>query len=799
MNVLIPLCGKGSRFISYNKPKPLINILGKPMIRKVLDNLNCKSEDKIFIFYSHNLDKHSFGICLSDYDNVFLICINQETGGAAETLLLGIDSMIKDYNFHEKSLVIDCDTFYTADIVDIFRFNYSNTIFYTKQTDDRNIYSYIELEKSVINGRSVDKVIDIKEKKRISDNANTGAYGFVSILELRKYCQYIIDNAIKSQGEYYTSCVIQEMLKNHDFLGCELSKSNVFSLGTPNDIEIFLERSYAFLFDLDGTLINTNDIYYTVWREILIKYNIHLTKDIFDRYIQGNSDFSVINTLLDRIDVSLEEISTTKDNLFLKNISQMKIIPGSVDFLRSVYLSGYPLCIVTNCNKRVAQEIIKVIKIDKYIDFIITPSDCNNGKPSPEPYELAIKTYGIENHRCIIFEDSKSGIISGKSVNPKTLVGIQTKYSHNDLLQIGANISIKDFTDLTVESLLSSNNTEFELIKSSIIFSLRRAGIDAQNINLNSSKLKGGFIADIIEIDIYTPLEKIEAVFKYESCNITALSTMALKLELYEREYYFYSDISKHINIPTPRMIAIVTNDLGNSIGILLEKISTTNYYLNLDLNLEEIEVSLRIIADMAKMHSKFWGLPLSDIFPKAVKANGPLFNPFISNYVREGIEKFKEKWSFLISADLCDNIVNNFDQTVSDLFANNMTFIHGDIKSPNIFYDKMTKNPVFIDWQHCCIGKGVQDLVFFIIESFDLTNIRRVLPLFKRFYYQKLLDYNVNGYSFEQYESDFRLSITYIPFFTAVWFGNMEIDILIDKNFPYLFIQKLSTILDIS
>jgi len=45
---------------------------------------------------------------------------------------------------------------------------------------------------------------------------------------------------------------------------------------------------------------------------------------------------------------------------------------------------------------------------------------------------------------------------------------------------------------------------------------------------------------------------------------------------------------------------------------------------------------------------------------------------------------------------------------------------IHGDIKSPNIFYDtKCGFEPYFLDWQHCAIGKGAQDLIFFIIEKF--------------------------------------------------------------------------------
>jgi hypothetical protein len=128
---------------------------------------------------------------------------------------------------------------------------------------------------------------------------------------------------------------------------------------------------------------------------------------------------------------------------------------------------------------------------------------------------------------------------------------------------------------------------------------------------------------------------------------------------------------------------------------------------------------------------------------------------------------------------------------------TSNTTLVHGDIKSPNIFYD--TENgfePVFLDWQHCSIGKGVQDLAFFIIESFDLDNIDTVMPLFKSYYYCKLSEYGVKNYPREDFENDMYDAFCYVPFFTAVWFGSMSEDQLIDKNFPFFFIQKLFKIL---
>ena len=60
----------------------------------------------------------------------------------------------------------------------------------------------------------------------------------------------------------------------------------------------------GFLFDLDGTLVNTDEAYYKAWEEILIDYNIFLTKTIYETYIYSNDDASVKTKLLSTVEIS---------------------------------------------------------------------------------------------------------------------------------------------------------------------------------------------------------------------------------------------------------------------------------------------------------------------------------------------------------------------------------------------------------------------------------------------------------------------------------------------------------------
>ena len=789
MNIIIPLGGKGERFINsgYKEPKPLIKILNKEMIFYLLDNLNLLNEDKIFIIYNIELENFNFEtIIKKKYNQINFIKLNYQTSGATETIKLGINT-IKNISNYTKCVVLDCDTFYTHDILSGIRNINENMICYTKRCDEPPIYSYLELD-------THNNVLNIQEKIKISSCANTGCYVFNDINTLYKYCNYVLDNNIKFKNEAYTSCVISEMLKDKIiFKGHEINEQYVFSLGTPNEVNNFINRSYVFLFDLDGTLVNTDNIYFNVWKKILNDYNIHLTLDIFNKYIHGNSDDKVVKTLISN-DTDVTKISTQKDNLFIEDINNINIIDGMFDFIKLIRLNGYPCSIVTNCNRMVAEKIIEKCSLTNLIDFIVIGNECEHSKPYPDPYLKAMNQYNIQTNKVFIFEDSKSGLLSARLSNPFCIIGIYTNYSKEELIDNGAHIIIDNYLHLDLIELLSYNKIHnMEQIKLYIKQSLN---INIKNIIIDDIKLKGGYISDVISLQIVKNDDSVlNCVLKLENNTETNLSLMAKKLNLYERENYFYDTISKYVNINIPHFFGLIKDTDFNTIGILMENLNTTgNYTLNLNLNKSNINISLKLVEELSKLHIKFWNKNIKNLFPELKKHNDKLFNPTWKQFIEERIILFKSTWKNILNKkdlDLIDDITKNFDIIQERLSNNNLTLIHGDVKSPNIFYNNNNFEPIFLDWQYVAIGKGVQDLIFFIIESYDLEYIKIIFPILKNYYYIKIIENNIN-YSYLDYENDIKDSVSYFPFFVAIWFGTTPQDELIDKNFPFFFIQKL-------
>lgn len=790
MNIIIPLGGKGERFLSngYKEPKPLIKIFDKEMIFYVLDNLKLEPQDKVFIIY-YNLKRELFeSKILQKYPNIVFIELHEQTKGASETIYRGLET-IKNITKNKKTMLFDCDTFYTQDVISLYRNTQSNAVFYVNNKEQNPIYSYIKLDDN-------NNIEEIREKIKISDNANTGIYCFEDIEQLYEYSKKVTIENITFKNECYTSCIIDIMIHdNKKFIGIELYNRYIFNLGTPLQLEKYINQSDCFLFDLDGTIVKSESVYYDVWKEILLEYNIILTDEIFKSKISGNNDSTVINSFLHDKDIHIHELSEKKDNLFIKYIEKVILIDGVKELFDIIKKNGHKIAIVTNCNRKVSEYILKYFNIDSYIDILVISNECKNPKPYPDPYIFAINYFNTTSDKCIIFEDSKSGLMSANSVSPKFLVGVETIYKYDELLEYNIDMSLKDFTHFDL-NIINKKNPEICDLKNMIKSSLIDKNI--KDIKISSNKLKGGFISDVLKVDITTGENLIvDCVLKLENANDTFLSQMSRQLDLYNREYYFYDLISKYCPIKFPKFYGLIKDSQFNTVGVLLENLNKENFVLNLNLNNELINVSLNVIESLAKLHSHFWGKSIDKHFRELKKNDNDIFNPYMGDFIKSKWSLFKNKWENILSNEqilLAENIVDNFSIIQKNLSDKNLTFCHGDVKSANIFYKKIDNNyePYFLDWQYIAFGKGVQDLVFFMIESFDIENTRTNKNLFKEYYYVKLLEKGVKNYSREEYEKDFICASYYFPFFVAIWFGTINEDELIDKEFPITFIKKL-------
>lgn len=243
MNIIIPLGGIGKRFSDngYTKPKPLIKVLGKEIIFWLLDSLNIKETDEVYIPYNEYLDSFQFKeIVNSLYSNIKLVSL-PPTNGPSETIKL----CINHFDIEGKIVLLDGDTWYEEDVLSKIRQNDNNLTTYFKSTSLEPLFSYVQLEDN--------QIVNIKEKVKISDNANSGCYVFKSSEEVLNY----IDK-IEKKSEKFISDIIKEMMKDEIYFS-SVEVKDFHVLGTPQQIIEFSKyyptESKRFVFDLDNTLV----------------------------------------------------------------------------------------------------------------------------------------------------------------------------------------------------------------------------------------------------------------------------------------------------------------------------------------------------------------------------------------------------------------------------------------------------------------------------------------------------------------------------------------------------------------
>ncbi len=240
MNILIPMAGRGSRFLQeshknpeYAKPKPLINIAGRTMIEWALSSIPIKKDDRlIFLVLKEHVEnfkideeiKKIFG------NQAVVVLVEKVTEGAACTALLAREFINND----EPLLITDSDHYIDGgtlfkDIESHEKIDGIIPVFYANNPK----WSF-----SKINEQGY--VTEVAEKLQISRNANIGAYYFKKGRDFVWAAEEMIEENDRTNGEYYIAPTYNYMIRRGKMI--TLSRPRfVHGLGTPKDVQKFID------------------------------------------------------------------------------------------------------------------------------------------------------------------------------------------------------------------------------------------------------------------------------------------------------------------------------------------------------------------------------------------------------------------------------------------------------------------------------------------------------------------------------------------------------------------------------
>ena len=218
------------------------------------------------------------------------------------------------------------------------------------------------------------------------------------------------------------------------------------------------EKPNSFIFDMDGTLINSMPFHVKSWLLTLEEIGVQLSKEELAQHNQGIITEVIRSIMSEQIsDSKVNSIATRKESLYRQIYRpHLRLMDGAQEFLARSKELGIPLALATNAGWENINFVLDELDLRSYFDVVLGEEDILKGKPDPQIFLLAAQRLGVPPETCIVFEDSRSGIIAVERAGMRC-IAITTAMKAAELEKSTAVVRvIDDYTCLQPETILNN-------------------------------------------------------------------------------------------------------------------------------------------------------------------------------------------------------------------------------------------------------------------------------------------------------------------------------------------------------
>jgi beta-phosphoglucomutase family hydrolase len=171
----------------------------------------------------------------------------------------------------------------------------------------------------------------------------------------------------------------------------------------------------AYIFDCDGTVVDSMPIHYRAWKAALAEWNCDFPEELF--YSWGGKPVRNIIADLNEIyslSMPVESLATRKEALYLAQLPSLKVIPEVVEHITAQH-GRIPLAVASGSRRdSVIGSLTTVGLLDKF-DVVVSAGEYLHPKPAPDCFLLAAEKLGVPPKDCLVFEDTLLGIQAATS------------------------------------------------------------------------------------------------------------------------------------------------------------------------------------------------------------------------------------------------------------------------------------------------------------------------------------------------------------------------------------------------
>jgi beta-phosphoglucomutase len=208
----------------------------------------------------------------------------------------------------------------------------------------------------------------------------------------------------------------------------------------------------AFLFDMDGVIVDSNPLHRESWAEYNRRHGVETTEAMQQRMYGKRNDMIVRDYLGQHLtDAEVFAHGAAKEKLYREMLAPRlteTLVPGLSGFLERH--PDLPKAVASNAEPANIGFVLQKAGLGRFFPVVVDGQQVANPKPHPDVYLRAAELLGIAPAACVVFEDSHGGVAAGLAAGMR-VIGVTTTYK--DLP--GASLLVKDFNDPALEKWLA--------------------------------------------------------------------------------------------------------------------------------------------------------------------------------------------------------------------------------------------------------------------------------------------------------------------------------------------------------
>lgn len=215
-------------------------------------------------------------------------------------------------------------------------------------------------------------------------------------------------------------------------------------------------KTRAFIFDMDGTLVDNMHYHGAAWQKMLGENGIKTDAHDFLVKTAGKTNREIIpNFFKDATEEQLLELGQRKETLYRELfLPERRAIVGAMEFLEAAKSFGIKMAVATAAPVANMEFILDGLDLRRFFDAITTAADVENGKPNPEVFLKSAEKLNVEPKNCLVFEDAINGFEAAHRAGMKS-VGIATVNSVADILKLDSVVEAEvNFVNLKPSKLI---------------------------------------------------------------------------------------------------------------------------------------------------------------------------------------------------------------------------------------------------------------------------------------------------------------------------------------------------------